>query len=120
NEVGGTPAAAGLSVAEFHARMQARLRNAPLGLTATATHDTKRGEDARARILALSELAPDWSAAVERWRALNAPLVERCGDRRAPSAAHEYMLYQTLVGSWPADGPDDGFVERIAAYAVKA
>jgi len=120
NEVGGAPAAAGLSVAEFHARMQARLRNAPLGLTATATHDTKRGEDARARILALSELAPDWSAAVERWRALNAPLVERRGVRRAPSAAHEYMLYQTLIGSWPADGPDDDFVERIVAYAVKA
>jgi (1->4)-alpha-D-glucan 1-alpha-D-glucosylmutase len=90
------------------------------GLIATATHDTKRGEDARMRVLALAEIADDWAIAVGQWRDLNAPLVRRDGDKRAPTANHEYMLYQTLIGAW-LDGPiDDAFSERIQAYAIKA
>ena len=70
-------------------------------MTATATHDTKRGEDARARILALAEIAGEWSAAVARWKLLNAPHLVTEDALRAPSATFEYMLYQTLIGAWP-------------------
>jgi (1->4)-alpha-D-glucan 1-alpha-D-glucosylmutase len=120
NEVGGDPAAGALPVAEFHERMQERAAKAPHGLTATATHDTKRGEDARARLIALSELAGEWSQTVPEWRAANADLVSGSGAARSPSLAHEYMLYQALLGAWPLPGIDASFVERMVAYAVKA
>jgi (1->4)-alpha-D-glucan 1-alpha-D-glucosylmutase len=119
NEVGGEPAAPALSLDDFHKLQQQRVETAPAGLTATATHDTKRGEDARARILALAELAQEWDAAVQSWRELNAPLVSQAGDKRCPSIGHEYMLYQALIGAWPgAVGAD--FIERMRAYALKA
>jgi (1->4)-alpha-D-glucan 1-alpha-D-glucosylmutase len=120
NEVGGDPAAGALSVAEFHGRMKNRALAASQGLTATATHDTKRGEDARARLLALSELAEEWAENIQEWRKLNAGLVGRSHSARAPSCAHEYMLYQALLGAWPLNGFDATFVDRMAAYAVKA
>ena len=120
NEVGGDPAAGALSVAEFHARMAERAAAPSQGLTATATHDTKRGEDARARLLALSELAGEWRHSVRDWRKLNVDLLDRSMSTRAPSRAHEYMLYQALVGAWPLDGIDATFVERMVANAVKA
>src|SRR6185437_7302647 len=118
NEVGGNPASGGLAVDKFHRAMQARAAASPPGLTATATHDTKRGEDARARILALAEIPDDWAAVVAQWRAANARHVQQMDGRRAPSAAHEYMLYQALVGGWPLDGGPG--VERFQAYARKA
>src|SRR5262249_13065040 len=120
NEVGGDPAAGALSVAEFHARMAERAAAPSQGMTATATHDTKRGEDARARLLALSELAAEWRHSVRDWRKLNVDLLDRSMSTRAPSRAHEYMLYQALVGAWQLDGIDATFVERMVAYAVKA
>lgn len=119
NEVGGEPAAAALPVEEFHARQRERAEVAPGGLTATATHDTKRGEDARARILALSELAGDWDAAVRGWRERNALLAQYEGHARLPSLSHEYMLYQALIGAWPQT-IDGVFVERMRGYALKA
>ncbi|MBV8926648.1 MAG: malto-oligosyltrehalose synthase [Bradyrhizobium sp.] len=120
NEVGGDPAAQALSVADFHQVMQARARDWLHGMTATATHDTKRGEDARARLMALSEIPSEWTSAVARWKVLNAPHLVTEGGIRAPSAAAEYMLYQTLLGAWPLEGPDRSFAERIKAYAQKA
>jgi (1->4)-alpha-D-glucan 1-alpha-D-glucosylmutase len=119
NEVGGDAAAAALPVEAFHDLMRRRAKDWPHGMTATATHDTKRGEDARARLLALAELPGEWTSAVARWKLLNAPHVVTDGNLRSPSAAFEYMLYQTLVGAWPLHG-DDAFVERIKAYALKA
>ena len=120
NEVGGDPASGAVPVADFHDRMRARAQSFPHGLTATATHDTKRGEDARARLLCLSELAPEWDEAVREWQSLNAPLVEAAEGSRIPSRAHEYMLYQSLLGAWPLEGVDASFVERMQDYAVKA
>lgn len=118
NEVGGDPAAKALPQPEFHAMMAVRAREWPHGMTASATHDTKRGEDARMRIMALSEIPGEWTSAVARWKLLNAPHLVIDGDMRAPSATFEYMLYQTLLGAWQ---PDDGaFAERIQAYALKA
>jgi (1->4)-alpha-D-glucan 1-alpha-D-glucosylmutase len=119
NEVGGNPAAGGVSVASFHGRMQERAIQWPHGLTATATHDTKRGEDARARLLALSELADEWARNVHQWRQLNAKIIST-GPSRILSPAHEYMLYQALLGAWPLAGIDAAFIERMQAYAIKA
>jgi (1->4)-alpha-D-glucan 1-alpha-D-glucosylmutase len=116
NEVGGDPTLP----ADFHRAMIDRARMSPHGLTATATHDTKRGEDARARLLALSELGAEWTEEVKAWSLLNDRLAGRSGSHRAPSYAHEYMLYQTLVGAWPAEGIDAEFVARVEAYALKA
>ena len=118
NEVGGDPAAKALSVDEFHGMMQARAREWPHGMTATATHDTKRGEDARARIMALAEIPGEWTSAVARWKLLNAPHLAVDGDLRAPSATFEYMLYQALLGAWQPD--DASFAERMQEYALKA
>ena len=117
NEVGNDPSEGGLAAEDFHRKMQGRLAATPLGLTATSTHDTKRGEDARMRILALADLAEDWAGAVNRWREMNDPLR---ADDQAPTRAHEYLLYQTLVGAWCFKPPDRPFVERIQAYMIKA
>jgi (1->4)-alpha-D-glucan 1-alpha-D-glucosylmutase len=118
NEVGGNPAAKALSVDAFHGMMRERAKDWPHGMTATATHDTKRGEDARARIMALAEIPGEWTAAVARWKVLNAPHLVLDGEMRAPSATFEYMLYQSLLGAWR---PDDGSLpERLQAYALKA
>jgi (1->4)-alpha-D-glucan 1-alpha-D-glucosylmutase len=120
NEVGGSPDARGLPVESFHDLMRARMKEFPHGLTATATHDTKRGEDARARLLALSELAEEWGPAVGDWQRLNAPLTASADGMSIPSPAHEYMLYQSLLGAWPLEGLNHDFVERMQSYAVKA
>jgi (1->4)-alpha-D-glucan 1-alpha-D-glucosylmutase len=118
NEVGGDPAAKALSVDEFHTAMQARAKQSRHGMTATATHDTKRGEDARARIMALAEIPGEWASAVARWKVLNAPKLVIDGGMRAPSATFEYMLYQALLGAWQPG--DENLVERMQAYALKA
>jgi (1->4)-alpha-D-glucan 1-alpha-D-glucosylmutase len=120
NEVGGDPDAKALSVTAFHDMMRTRAREWPHGMTATATHDTKRGEDARTRLMSLTEIPGEWTSTVARWKLLNAPHVVTSGDMRAPSASAEYMLYQALLGAWPLEGPDADFVERIQAYALKA
>jgi (1->4)-alpha-D-glucan 1-alpha-D-glucosylmutase len=88
------------------------------------THDTKRGEDARARIDALSEIAPEWRAALMRWRQFNEAKIFRVDGESAPDRNDEYRFYQTLVGAWPAEPPtaagSDEFRQRIAAYMQKA
>ncbi|MBX6327814.1 MAG: malto-oligosyltrehalose synthase [Pseudolabrys sp.] len=119
NEVGGHPELGAVTLGEFHALQRRRMNETPHGLTATATHDTKRGEDARMRILALSELADEWDQSVRSWRDMNRPLVGCAAGRRVPSCAHEYLVYQTLIGAWPGV-IDRGFVERMKTYAVKA
>ena len=118
NEVGGDPAAGTLSADEFHAMMQARAKDWPLGMTATATHDTKRGEDARTRIMALAEMPGEWTSAVARWKLLNAPHLTIAGDLRAPSATFEYMVYQALLGAWQPE--DASFPARLQEFALKA
>ncbi|MEZ4502651.1 MAG: malto-oligosyltrehalose synthase [Dehalococcoidia bacterium] len=118
NAVGGEPDRFGVSVEEFHADNEARRRDWPMSMTVTATHDHKRGVDARARIDAISELPEEWAAALERWSEMN--------DAPASGVARldEYLLYQTLLGTWPPEaGPDDiedDFADRIEAYAIKA
>ncbi|HMJ42263.1 MAG TPA: malto-oligosyltrehalose synthase, partial [Pseudolabrys sp.] len=119
NEVGGDPTAEALSLNEFSDLQAKRAETAPSGLTASATHDTKRGEDARARILALSEIPTEWESAVRNWQGKNVRLIAQLNGRRCPSAGHEYMLYQALIGAWPAT-IDESFVSRLGKYALKA
>ena len=120
NEVGGDPAAQALPIEEFHQRLEARAGQWPHGLTATATHDTKRGEDARARLAALSEVASDWTHLVGRWKILNARFVQTNTDARSPSIIDEYLLYQSLVGALPLEGVTPDFIARLKAYMLKA
>ncbi len=119
NEVGGEPDVRALTLDEFHALQQKRVESQPDSLTATATHDTKRGEDARARILALSELNGEWDAAIKGWNGRNAALVHQSGSKPRPSRAHQYMIYQALLGAWP-ETMNDTFVKRMQGYALKA
>jgi (1->4)-alpha-D-glucan 1-alpha-D-glucosylmutase len=120
NEVGGEPSADALSIEAFHKIMVSRAKEWPHGMTATSTHDTKRGEDARARLIALAEIPGEWTSAVARWKVLNAAHLVTGGEMRSPSAAFEYMLYQALLGAWPSGQGDGSFRERIQAYALKA
>src|SRR5205085_490394 len=113
NEVGGDPSAKALSIDAFHEAMKIRAKQWPHGMTATATHDTKRGEDARARLMALAELAREWGERVRSWRTLNAAHVTATGAMQVPSPAHEYMLYQALLGAWPLAGIDASFLQRM-------
>jgi (1->4)-alpha-D-glucan 1-alpha-D-glucosylmutase len=120
NEVGGNPTLPALSASDFHERMARRAGQSPHGLTATATHDTKRGEDARTRIVALSELPDQWGTQVAEWQRLNAGFAASANGLRSPSPGHEYMLYQVLIGAWPHGPVDKNFVQRIEEYAIKA
>ncbi|MFZ5676376.1 MAG: malto-oligosyltrehalose synthase [Pseudomonadota bacterium] len=95
NEVGCDPGQKLEGGRRFHDLMAARAAVWPNGLTASATHDTKRGEDARARLYALSEHPEEWLAAMARWRELNRPI-------GAPASRVEWLFYQTLAGVWPA------------------
>lgn len=121
NEVGGEPEAHGDGAAAFHAAMAARAERWPGAMNATATHDTKRGEDTRLRIGVLSELAEEWLAALERWRAWHAPLRRRLPGGDAPSAADESLFYQSALGVWPADGLlTEEVAERLVGAMTKS
>jgi (1->4)-alpha-D-glucan 1-alpha-D-glucosylmutase len=124
NEVGGELNASALAPEEFHRRMQHRLQDWPQGLSATATHDTKRGEDVRARLLALTEFADEWVSAVTQWQQLNRPLLRTAGEMQVPSLNEEYLIYQTVVGTWPRRIENDedrrSYLARIISHAEKA
>lgn len=123
NEVGGDPARSGEPVATFHERNARRLERWPESMLATSTHDTKRGEDVRARIDVLSEVPAAWAAEARRWRGIARRWRREVDGHAAPDANDEYLLYQTLLGAWPArdeDEPLETFTARIAAYMEKA
>jgi (1->4)-alpha-D-glucan 1-alpha-D-glucosylmutase len=123
NEVGGDAGRFGRSVEDFHRANEARQRTRPFAMTTTATHDTKRGEDARARINVLSEMPGDWRPIVSRWARAAASARSLVDGDPAPDRRDEYLLYQALVGAWPAGlagPPDAALVDRIRAYMLKA
>jgi (1->4)-alpha-D-glucan 1-alpha-D-glucosylmutase len=123
NEVGSDPTQFGIDPAALHEWMAARRARWPSALSATSTHDTKRGEDVRARLNVLSEIPGAWKAAVTRWRAVNRRFKVEVRGAVAPDPNEEYLIYQTLVGAWPFE-TDDGarmqVIERLAAYMTKA
>ncbi|RYE93277.1 MAG: malto-oligosyltrehalose synthase, partial [Myxococcales bacterium] len=123
NEVGGEPGHFGTTPEAFHSLVSDRARRWPLAMATTATHDTKRGEDASARIAVLTEMPTQWSQTVDRWSALTAAFKPVLPSGVAPSPVDEYAYYQALVGAWPFTGnfsPDDEFIGRMTDFMQKA
>jgi (1->4)-alpha-D-glucan 1-alpha-D-glucosylmutase len=129
NEVGGDPRRFGVTPAAFHHLMKERSTRWPRTMLATATHDTKRGEDVRARLNLLSELTDPWRDHVRRWARLNRRRKTLIDGAPAPDANDEYHLYQVLLGSWPLElswpdpldaGALDDYRARMCGYAIKA
>jgi (1->4)-alpha-D-glucan 1-alpha-D-glucosylmutase len=124
NEVGGEPAGFGTPPETLHAWLARRAQRWPHGLSTTSTHDTKRSEDVRARLNALSEVPGAWKQAAGRWARLNRRARSMVGGQSYPSRNEEYLLYQTLLGTWPLEtmtaGQEAGYHDRIVAYMLKA
>ncbi|HEV8554529.1 MAG TPA: malto-oligosyltrehalose synthase [Casimicrobiaceae bacterium] len=124
NDVGGDPDQFGTTVRAFHGASQDRAAVWPATMLATSTHDNKRSEDVRARIDVISELPAEWRLTVRRWSRLNRSRKRQVDGRDAPSRNDEYLLYQTLVGTFPAGQTDVAalahYCERIQRYMVKA
>ena len=110
NEVGGDPGRFGLPVADFHAANAARQRDWPLSMTTLSTHDTKRSEDVRARLVLLAQCPAEWAEAVTGWAAL----AQEHRSPAGPDAATEQLIWQSVVGAWPLSA------ERAVAYVEKA
>jgi (1->4)-alpha-D-glucan 1-alpha-D-glucosylmutase len=127
NEVGGEPQRFGLRVEGFHQRNSERQEQWPATMLATSTHDTKRSEDVRARMAVISEIPEQWRRSLGRWRSLNRRWKRRIDESEAPNSNEEYLLYQTLLGSWPlqpfremsAEAHRE-YVARIQEYMAKA
>ena len=110
NEVGGHPDRFGLPVARWHQACQEQVAGWPLSMTTLSTHDTKRSEDVRARLVLLSQDPVPWAEAATRWSAMAA----RHRTAAGPDPATEHLLWQTLVGAWPVS------IDRMVAYLGKA
>ncbi len=124
NEVGADPQHFGATPTMVHQQLKERQGRWPATLSATATHDTKRGEDVRMRIAVLSEVPKLWSQQTTQWRKVNRKWKVSAEQGLAPSADDEYLLYQTLIGAWPLTQLDEqgyeGFCARIQGYMNKA
>jgi (1->4)-alpha-D-glucan 1-alpha-D-glucosylmutase len=125
NEVGGSPKQFGISVDEFHSGNHKRAEAWSYSMLATSTHDTKRSEDVRARLDVLSEMPRLWGAQVFKWRKANRTRKRMLADGRyVPDLNEEYLLYQTLAGSWPfsfsSEQDRESYIARIKEYMTKA
>ena len=124
NEVGADPGEVGVSVDTFHKRMRERRAHWPCSLSATSTHDTKRSEDVRARINILSEIPQEWKIRAMRWSRLNRKYKSEVDAQPVPDRNDEYLLYQTLLGTWPLNAMDATayrtYRDRIQEYMAKA
>lgn len=125
NEVGGEPGRFGLELEEYHQHCQERASRHPHGLLATATHDTKRGEDARTRISVLSEMPEAWAKAVKGWSRIAKNFRGAAQGRNAPDANDEYLFYQALAGAWTVAAVEDPAArthlkERVGGFMLKA
>ena len=120
NEVGCDPSKFGVSKKDFYAFLISRQRNWPMALNATSTHDTKRGEDARARINVLSEISPQFYAEVEKWSTLNLKKKKIIKNKLVPSKNEEYYIYQILLGSFPFESSNlSEYTQRISLHMTK-
>ena len=121
NEVGGHPDHFGVAVSAFHRANADRARRWPHTMLTTSTHDTKRGEDTRARLYVLSEMPEEWDRHVQSWSRM---VRARRGDVEGtapPDRNDEYLLYQLLLGAWPAEltGVDDLDPDAVDAFATR-
>ena len=106
NEVGGDPRPSQPSPFEFNSFIHDRQLRWPYGLNTTSTHDTKRGEDVRARINVLSELSAEWRRRLNPWSRWNTKKKKAINGEPAPDRNEEIFLYETLLGAWPLDAKD--------------
>jgi len=124
NEVGGEPQHFGVTLEEFHRINTVRAGRTPFGMTATSTHDNKRSEDVRAWLNVLSEIPELWQETLVRWQAMNIRHKQSIDDQLVPDANEEYLLYQTLVGTWPlrelSNESREHYIQRIVDYMEKA
>jgi len=121
NEVGSSPDRFGTSVTAFHDFILKRSRRLPHSMNATSTHDTKRGEDVRARINVLSEMPELWESNLRKWSRLNRKKKKSIKGKTIPDKNDEYFLYQTLIGAFPFNtGEVESFKDRLKEYAIKA
>jgi (1->4)-alpha-D-glucan 1-alpha-D-glucosylmutase len=124
NEVGGMPERFGTPLETFHGQNIERSKSWPYALITTSTHDTKRGEDTRQRINVLSELPREWAERIRTWARMNKKKKTAIDGVEAPERNEEYLLYETLIGAWPAEPMDEGgrntFIGRIRDYMLKA
>jgi len=124
NDVGGMPGRFGTTLEAFHGQNLERNKAFPHALISTATHDSKRGEDVRTRIDALSEIPELWQKSVVRWSRMNKGRASVMENQKVPDRNEEYLIYQTLLGAWPAGESDqagyDSFRGRIRDYVIKA
>ncbi|MBI1910828.1 MAG: malto-oligosyltrehalose synthase [Deltaproteobacteria bacterium] len=121
NEVGGEPGRFGETIEALHAFNKKRAEISPFSMSASSTHDTKRGEDARARLNVLSELSDEWEENIKKWHTINKKKKRLSNGINVPDKNDEYFLYQTLIAAFPFYDEDyASFVERIKAYIVKA
>ena len=114
NEVGSQPDVFGMQTGMFHQRTLNRARYFPNSMVATSTHDSKRSEDLRMRLVALSEMPALWAKTLRGLHRLGA----RHRGEEGPSRQDRYLFFQTLVGMW--DAQDASLPERLAAYMQKA
>jgi malto-oligosyltrehalose synthase len=117
NEVGDSPEAFGDTADEFHQKMIERQQKWPYSINGSSTHDTKRGEDVRARLNVLSEIPGEWFTIVKEWQQMNKGLKHE----GTPDSNDEYLIYQTFVGAYPMPTQgDDDFANRVQEYLQKA
>jgi (1->4)-alpha-D-glucan 1-alpha-D-glucosylmutase len=113
-----------VSANRFHRHNLVRAQLWPGSMSASSTHDTKRSEDVRARMNALSEMPGQWYKAIQNWRHTNRGATSTVDGRPAPDSNEEYLLYQTLVGTWPLEPMNaeehQAYIGRIDAYMQKA
>jgi (1->4)-alpha-D-glucan 1-alpha-D-glucosylmutase len=120
NEVGSDPASFGTSLHQFHNFSLNRLHSGPQAMNASSTHDTKRGEDVRARINVLSEIPREWKRYLKRWETINKKFKLIVHGTAAPDSNEEYLLYQTLLGIYPFDDDKrNDIIPRMEQYIEK-
>src|SRR5688572_4726738 len=117
DEVGDSPLPLGMTIERFHEKMQMRQATTPLSLNATATHDTKRGEDARVRINVLSRIPDLWKEQVNHWLKINKPFRTSINGKTVPEINDEYFIYQSMLGGFPENFQvTEEWIKRVQAY----
>ena len=117
NEVGDSPEVFGITAEDFHQRILDRYQSWPMAMNASATHDTKRGEDARARLNVLTDLKDGWPKEAAYWKELNEDLKRNS----QPDNNDEYFIYQTLLATYPEqESEQEDYLDRLLAYVEKA
>ena len=120
NAVGSDPFSFGNEPADYHRYIANRKKHFPRSMNATSTHDTKRGEDVRARLNVLSEIPGEWEEKLHEWSGMNKNYRRLSGDKEVPDLHLEYSIYQTILGAFPfGEFNKEDFTRRIQDYFIK-